>query len=172
MTIARIRAGSLTTDSPPARGLCLPASSSVAGSVTLQPWNRRSPLHHVPDLQAALARVKGLLAPGGRIVLADPYPAESALHPVRRVLHRLVPLRLRLRAMAVLRLGVNLVRRGPATAWEICRLSTRREWLDHLVSDRFFSREELDQCCATLFPDCQLEQLGGAVVGLTWDSTL
>lgn len=36
-------------------------------------------LHHVPDLQAALARIKGLLAPGGRMVLVDPYPEESAL---------------------------------------------------------------------------------------------
>jgi 2-polyprenyl-3-methyl-5-hydroxy-6-metoxy-1,4-benzoquinol methylase len=129
-------------------------------------------LHHVPDLRAALAHVKGLLAPAGRIVLADPYPAEPALHPARRILHRLVPLRPRLRAMAVLRLGANLVRRGPATAREICRLPTRRKWLDHLASDRFFSREELDQCRATLLPGCQLERLGGTVVRLTWDRTL
>ena len=126
-------------------------------------------LHHVPDLRAALAHVKGLLAPGGRIVLADPYPSESP-HPARRILHRLVPLRPRLHAMAVARLGANLVRRGPAAAWEIYRLSTGREWLDHRVSDRFFSREELGQCCATLFPGCQLERVDGAVVGLTWQS--
>jgi SAM-dependent methyltransferase len=121
-------------------------------------------LHHVPDLQAALAHIKELLAPGGRIVLVDPYPAESALE-------RLVPLRPRLHAGAVLRLGSNLVRRGPATAWEIYRLSTRREWLDHRVSDRFFSPEELEQCCATLFPGYETERLGGTAVGLTWDST-
>jgi len=129
-------------------------------------------LHHGPDLRAALAHIKGLLAPGGRIVLVDSYPAESALHPARRILHRLVPLRPRLHAMAVLRFGANLTRRGPATAWEIYRLSTRREWLDHRVSDRFFSRDELDQSCAALFPGCQLERLGGTVVGLTWDGTL
>jgi SAM-dependent methyltransferase len=128
-------------------------------------------LHHVPDLQAALAHIRGLLAPGGRIVLVDAYPAESA-HPARRILHLLVPLRPRLHAGAVLRFRANLARRGPATAWEIYRLSTRREWLDHRVSDRFSSREELDQCSATLFPGCQLERLGGTVVGLTWDSTL
>jgi SAM-dependent methyltransferase len=121
-------------------------------------------LHHVPDLQAALAHIKELLAPAGRIVLVDSYPAESALE-------RLVPLRPRLHAGAVLRLGTNLVRRGPATAWEIYRLSTRREWLDHRVSDRFFSPEELEQCCATLFPGYKTERLGGTVVGLTWDST-
>ena len=129
-------------------------------------------LHHVPDLRAALAHIKGLLAPGGRIALVDPYPAQAALHPSRRILHRLVPLRPRLHAMAVLRLGANLVRRGPATSWEIYRLHTRREWLDHLVSDRFVSREELQRCCATLLPGCQLERLGGTVVGLTWDSPL
>ena len=128
-------------------------------------------LHHVPDLQAALAHVKGLLAPGGRIVLVDPYPAEPGLHPARRILHRLVPLRPRLHAGAVLRFRANLARLGPATAWEIYRLSTRREWLDHRVSDRFFSPEELEQCCATLFPGFKTERLGGTVVGLTWDST-
>jgi hypothetical protein len=72
----------------------------------------------------------------------------------------------------VLRFRANLATRGPATAWEIYRLQTRRAWLDHRVSDRFFNREELDQCCATLFPGCQLETLDGTVVGLTWDSTL
>jgi hypothetical protein len=105
-----------------------------------------------------------LLTPGGRIVVVDPHPAWSALQ-------RLVPLRPRLHAGAVLRLGTNLVRRGPATAWEIYRLSTRKEWLDHRVSDRFFSRAELEQCCATLLPGGKIERLGGTVLALTWDST-
>jgi SAM-dependent methyltransferase len=128
-------------------------------------------LHHVPDLRAALARIKGLLAPGGRIVLVDSHPAESALHPAWRILYRLVPLRPRLHVGAVLRFRANLARGGPATAWKIYRLQTRKAWLDHRVSDRFFSREELDQCCATLFPGCQLERPGGTIVGLTWDRT-
>ena len=70
-----------------------------------------------------------------------------------------------------MRLGRNLARRGRATAWEIYRLSTRREWLDHRVSDRFFSPVELEQCCATLFPGCRMDRLGGTVIGLTWDGT-
>lgn len=144
----------------------LEATGSGAYDLTLSVMT----LHHVPDLHAALAHIKGLLAPGGRIVVVDAYPAESALHPARRILHRLVPLRPRLRAMAVLRLGLNLARRGPATSWEIYRLSTRRAWLDHLVSDRFFSRGELNRCCASLFPGCQQKKLGGSLVGLTWDS--
>ena len=33
------------------------------------------------DLRAALTHLRGLLAPGGRIVLVDPYPADSLLRP-------------------------------------------------------------------------------------------
>jgi ubiquinone/menaquinone biosynthesis C-methylase UbiE len=127
-------------------------------------------LHHVPDLQAALAHVKALLAPGGRIAIVDSHPAPSEMRRIRRILHRLVPLRPRLHAMAAAWLAANLARRGPATAWEIYRLHTRRQWLDHRVSDRFFSREELQEHCAALFPGCRLEPLGGTIIGLTWDS--
>jgi hypothetical protein len=42
--IARIRAGSLTTDSVSAIGLCVATSASVSGSVTVPPWNRKSPV--------------------------------------------------------------------------------------------------------------------------------
>jgi len=126
-------------------------------------------LHHVPDLPEALRHLKGLLAPHGRLVLVDPYPAESELRPSLRALQRVVPLRPRLHAMAFLRFAVNVTRRGPGTAWEIYRLQTRKEWLDHRVSDRFFSREELENCCATLLPAARLDRLGGTVIGLTWD---
>jgi hypothetical protein len=42
--IARIRAGSLTTDSSSAIRLWPSTSASVAGWVTLQPWNSKSPV--------------------------------------------------------------------------------------------------------------------------------
>lgn len=127
-------------------------------------------LHHVPDLHAALSHLKRLLAPGGRLVVVDSYPPESALSFARRMLHRAIPLRPRLHALAVAALAANLIRRGPGTAWEIYRLSTRREWLDHRVSDRFFSRDELVRCCAALFPGYRLDILGGPRgIGLVWD---
>ena len=131
-------------------------------------------LHHVPDLHAALSHVKTLLAPGGRAALMDIYQAESDLRPqqaLRRMVHRVVPLRPRLHALAVQKLSVNLVRRGPATAWEIYRLSTRREWLDHRVTDRFFSRDELERSCQSLFPGYRFDILGGPRgIGLVWDA--
>jgi ubiquinone/menaquinone biosynthesis C-methylase UbiE len=128
-------------------------------------------LHHVPDLDAALSHIKTLVAPGGRVVVADMYPPASVPSVLRRMLHRMVPLRPRLHAMAVLRLGANLIRRGPVAAWQIYRLSICREWLDHLVTDRFFSREELERSCRALFPGYRFDILGGPRgIGLVWDA--
>ncbi len=127
-------------------------------------------LHHVPDLPAALSHLKRLVAPGGRLVVVDSYPPGSAPGLARRMLHRAVPLRPRLHALALQTLAANLIRRGPGIAWEIYRLSTRREWLDHRVSDRYFSREELVRCCGELFPGYRLDVLGGPRgIGLVWD---
>lgn len=98
-------------------------------------------LHHVPDLHVALSHIKTLLAPGGRLVVIDMYSvdAASASERLHRAFERAVPLRLRLHGLFLLKLGMNIVRRGPAVAWQIYRLSTRRAWLDHRVTDRFFS---------------------------------
>ena len=127
-------------------------------------------LHHVPDLYTALSHLKRLVAPGGRLAVVDSYPPAAPPAPARRMLHRAVPLRLRLHALGLQALAANLIRRGPRTAWEIYRLSTRREWLDHRVSDRFFTREELVRCCDTLFPGYHLDVLGGPRgIGLVWD---
>ncbi len=127
-------------------------------------------LHHVPDLHTALSHLKTLLAPGGRLVVVDSYPSGSALSLARRMLHRAIPLRPRLHALALQKLARNLLVRKPGTAWEIYRLATRREWLDHRVSDRFFSREELVRCCDALFPGYRLDILGGPRgIGLVWD---
>jgi SAM-dependent methyltransferase len=127
-------------------------------------------LHHVPDLRVALSHLKSLLAPGGRLLVVDSYPAGAGLSWARRLVHRAVPLRPRLHALAGQALARNLVRRGPATAWQIYRLTTRPAWLDHRVSDRFFSREELVCCCGELFPGYRLDVLGGPRgIGLVWD---
>jgi hypothetical protein len=42
--MCRIRAGSLTTDSLSAIGLCPAMADSVSRSVTVQPWSRKSPV--------------------------------------------------------------------------------------------------------------------------------
>jgi ubiquinone/menaquinone biosynthesis C-methylase UbiE len=107
-------------------------------------------LHHVPDLLAALGHLKSLLAPGGRLAVMDLYLVGIQLPQWT--------LRGRLHALAVLRLASNTVRRGRGTAWEIYRLSTGAG-LDHRVSDRYFTLDELEQSCRTLFPGCTIEPL-------------
>jgi 2-polyprenyl-3-methyl-5-hydroxy-6-metoxy-1,4-benzoquinol methylase len=128
-------------------------------------------LHHVPDLHAALAHIKMLVAPGGRLVVADMYESGSPVGRVQGAVRRFVPVRTRLRALAVLALGASITRRGPATAWQIYRLSTRAAWLDHRVSDRFFSRAELELSCQQLLPGYRFDSLGGVRgIGLIWDA--
>ncbi|MGZ4619643.1 MAG: hypothetical protein ACXV3F_13220 [Frankiaceae bacterium] len=58
------------------------------------------------------------------------------------------------------------------TAWQIYRLQTHRPWLDHLISDRFCSREELDRSVRCYFPapGCEI-QCGSRRIGLVWDNT-
>jgi SAM-dependent methyltransferase len=125
-------------------------------------------LHHVPDLAAALRHIKTLLAPGGRVVLVDAVIARPAAP--RRWLE-VVPLRWRLHGLAVCQFGPGLVRRGPAVAWEIYRLSTGA-WLDHRVSDRFVSREEFEQACRAVFPACDVRDLGGPTrPAMIWDAS-
>jgi SAM-dependent methyltransferase len=126
-------------------------------------------LHHVPDLHAALAHIKTLLAPGGRVVLMDMYEAGPVALP-RRVLRRIVPLRVRLHELAAQALVRDLVRRGPNVAWEIYRLSTG-PWLDHRVSDQFFTRDELRRACLEVFPGCELRTCGGPrAIAVIWDA--
>jgi ubiquinone/menaquinone biosynthesis C-methylase UbiE len=126
-------------------------------------------LHHVPDLHAALAHIRTLLAPGGRVVLMDMYETGTGALP-RRVLERIVPLRARLHGLAAQTLVRDLIRRGPSAAWEVYRLSTG-PWLDHRVSDRFFTRDELRRACLEVFPGCELRACGGPrAIAVIWDA--
>lgn len=130
-------------------------------------------LHHAPDLHAALTRIKSLVAPGGRLAVADVWESapRSPQGKALRILERVVPLRPRLHGQAVMLLAADLGRRGPATARELYRLRTMRPWLDHRVTDRFFAREDLERSCDTLFPGYRFDILGGPRgIGLVWDA--
>jgi ubiquinone/menaquinone biosynthesis C-methylase UbiE len=130
-------------------------------------------LHHVPDLHAALTHIRSLIAPNGRAVLADLYVPSSRAPEwvVRRMVDRILPQRPRLYAVAAWLLASSLARRSSlAEAWEVYRLRTRREWLDHLVSDRFFTRAELERSCQAVFPGCRFDILRNErFIGLVWD---
>jgi len=132
-------------------------------------------LHHVADLHVALSQIKTLLAPGGRAVVVDTYdpqPEQPSLWwRFRLAAETVLPVRLRLHCLSLLRLSSRTVRLGPSAAWRIYRLSTKRAWLDHLVSDRPFSRDALRSSCEVLFPGCRLDRLGGPrMIGVVWDA--
>ncbi|MFI5706246.1 class I SAM-dependent methyltransferase [Kribbella sp. NPDC051620] len=106
-------------------------------------------LHHLPDLPAALAHIKGLLAPGGQAVLVDVVSPRAATP------------RWWLFGGEVRRLARNMVRRGRAEAWEIFKLSTG-DWLDHRVSDRYLSRQRFEEVYSAVFPRATFTQVGNA----------
>lgn len=95
-------------------------------------------LHHVPDLEAALAKIRGLVARGGTAILADLVANRDRLP------------KWFFRAGAVLQLARDLGARR-ASAWERFRLATHPAWIDHLASDRYLSAAEFDRrYCAAL----------------------
>ncbi|WP_238335302.1 class I SAM-dependent methyltransferase [Kribbella amoyensis] len=110
-------------------------------------------LHHVPDLPAALRHIRGLVAPDGRIALAD----TVSKHPSTP--------RWWLYGGEVRKFARNLVNRGPAEAWEIFRLSTG-PWLDHRVSDRYLDRDGFERVYGAAYPGATFVQVGRAHAAL------
>ncbi|MDA0567948.1 class I SAM-dependent methyltransferase [Streptomonospora sp. S1-112] len=113
-------------------------------------------LHHVADLEAALRRIRRLVAPGGRAVLIDVVSRRPS-----------VP-RWWLRGGLLRKLLRNTLRRGPAEAWEVYRLSSGA-WLDHRVSDRYLSRAEFERRYGSVFPEGAFTSAAGACA-LVWDA--
>ena len=116
-----------------------------------------STLHHVPDLDGALQRIRSLLAPGGRVVLLDNVAATPA-----------VP-RWWFRREALRRFGADVLRRQRPLreALELLRLQLNRAWLDHVTTDRFLSPSEFRQHYGAVFPGGQFADLYRTCV-LTW----
>jgi len=106
-------------------------------------------LHHVPDLDAALARIRGLLRPGGQAILVD------NVDPRRRV-PRSWFVKEAVRGLA----GDVLHHRRPVTeAVEVFRLSVHAGWLDHLAADVFLTPAEFAARYIAVFPDAEITSM-------------
>ena len=118
-----------------------------------------STLHHVPDLDEALHRIRDLRNPSGRVVLFD----NVAVTPA-------VP-RWWFRGEALRRFAGDLWgRRRPwREAVEVLRLQMHPAWLDHLTTDRFLSPAEFRRRYGAVFPGAQFTDLYRTCV-LTWES--
>lgn len=106
-------------------------------------------LHHLPDLDAALHHLRGLVASGGTAILID------------NVASRPTPPGWVYRLGAVRELPADLGRHG-WEAWWLLRFRISTAWLDHLASDRYLSRRVFEQRYGAVFPNARFHALGYA----------
>jgi len=115
-------------------------------------------LHHLPDLEAALGHLRGLVAPGGTAILVD------------NVAPRPTPPGWVYRLGAVRGLPADVRRHGWRPAWWLLRFRTSGPWLEHLASDRYLSRQEFEARYGAAFPGVRFHPLGHTHA-LVWHDT-
>jgi SAM-dependent methyltransferase len=103
-------------------------------------------LHHVPELDSALHRMRSLLRPGGQLLLVDIVDDRPA-----------VP-RAWFRRQAWRTFGADLLhrRRPGKEAVELLRLQLDPDWLDHQTTDRLRPAEDWDAHCRAVFPGASI----------------
>jgi ubiquinone/menaquinone biosynthesis C-methylase UbiE len=99
-------------------------------------------LHHLDDLDQALWHIRQVVTPGGRVILIDNVAPTPAV-PRRWFWQE---------AIRMLLFDVTRRRRQVGEAWELFRLNTDPDWLDHLTADRFLNPEEFAQRYGAIFP--------------------
>jgi len=121
-------------------------------------------LHHVPDLNAGLRHLRGLVIAGGRMVLID----NVARRPSQKMLPDWTPARWVHVLGAVRDYPGDVVRIGWRQAkWQL-KFRTSAPWLAHLETDRYLSPQAFEQRYAAVFPGARFTDLGFAR-GLVWD---
>ena len=112
-------------------------------------------IHHMPDLEAALLHLRGLVRPAGTIALVD------------NVAPRPNPPRWIYVLGAVRDFPADVRRLGWTDARWLFGFRTSVSWLDHLMTDRYLSRSEFERRYGAIFPAAEFHQLGYAH-GLVW----
>jgi SAM-dependent methyltransferase len=113
-------------------------------------------LHHLPDLDAALMQLRGLVRAGGSAILIDNVASRPT--PPRSV-HLLGALRA---------VPGDIAHLGWRQAAWLLKFRTSGFWLDHLASDRYLSRPEFEGRYGAVFPGARFANLGYAH-GLLWE---
>jgi len=103
-------------------------------------------LHHVEDLDATLAQIRGLLRPGGQAILIDNVDPR----------HRAPRSWFVQEAVRGLAGDVLHHRRPISEAVEVFRLSVHPAWLDHLASDVFLTPAEFAVRYTAAFPGAEI----------------
>jgi ubiquinone/menaquinone biosynthesis C-methylase UbiE len=107
-------------------------------------------LHHLPNLDAALIHLRGLVDSGGTAILID--NVASWATPPSWVY----------RLGAARTLPGDLRRHGWRQARWLFKFRTGRRWLDHLASDRYLSPREFEHRYGAVFPGGRFRSLGYA----------
>lgn len=110
-------------------------------------------LHHVPDIERTLGRIRTLVAPGGMAILVD--PAEPPRKRWQFHLGHLMALYGELRA-------------GRPNSVERFLLKSDRRWMDHLVSDRFLTVEQFRSVYSRELPGATIAPVNG-LHGAVWE---
>jgi SAM-dependent methyltransferase len=112
-------------------------------------------LHHLPDLNAALLHLRGLVRAGGTAILIDNIASRPT--PPRWV-HVLG---------AVRQIPGDLRRLGWRQARWLMQFRASASWLDHLASDRYLSRQAFEREYGLIFPGGRFRNLAYAQA-LVW----
>ncbi|ACU36745.1 class I SAM-dependent methyltransferase [Actinosynnema pretiosum subsp. pretiosum] len=107
-------------------------------------------LHHVPDLDDALRKLKSLVRPGGCAVLVD------------NVADRPTPPAHVYRVGALLSLPGDVRAHGWRAAVWLFRFRAGGPWLEHLLTDRYLSRPEFERRYGSVFPGASFVDRGFA----------
>ena len=102
-------------------------------------------LHDLPELDRALARIRSLVAPHGRAIIAD---VVAPLSPVTKWMFFVG---------ALGHLVVDLARRRKE-AFALYRLDTDRAWIAHLATDHYLSRPEFERRYRGYFPHAEFHR--------------
>lgn len=106
-------------------------------------------LHHVPELDSALHRMRSLVRPGGRMLLVD---LVDERRPVPRAWFRS-------EAWRTLGADVRYRRRPLPEAVELLRLQLDPDWLDHQTTDRLLPPDDWTAHCRAVFPGAAITPL-------------
>jgi SAM-dependent methyltransferase len=121
-------------------------------------------LHHLPDLDAALRHLRGLVRAAGQAVLID----NVARRPSQKMQPNWTPTRWVYVLGAIRDFPGDVARVGWRQARYQLGFRTSAPWLAHLASDRYLSLQAFERSYGAVFPGARFTDLGFAR-GLVWD---
>jgi ubiquinone/menaquinone biosynthesis C-methylase UbiE len=116
--------------------------------------------HHLQDIPATLAALKGALEPGGRLILVDNIarwsfvPRGGYIVTIASGCGRFFP---------------DVLRRGVDPACSLFRFRVSRPWMDHLRSDHYFSAAQFHGVYSRELPGASFTPLK-RFVGVVWQA--